>query len=915
MAVLPASPSATASEDATRREKPRYEIPYGRSLRDDSLGSGGVVQRLSLATAPMLAAGILFAGGTLLGRLLWITPGILLTTIILVAGITLLAARLALRCAWPATALAWLLLGMFLAEAHPGPSYQRQLTIIADNGGTHTVLGYVTRTTPVERIDSRWSTSRKKQEHKESIDLQIRAVDGRPIDGGLRASIYAPADVPFPRIHCGDQLAIAVSMRLPERYRDPDVWNSVDWLRRQGIGVIGSAKASAISAMAPGGSGTLSCQLHSIQQDGTARLLAFAKSESTSRLPRFLRLNHEDAGMLSAMILGDRTYLNRQARVGFERTGSFHLLVVSGMHIAIFAGFIFAIAALLRLSNVWATLITIFCSFGYALLTGYGAPVQRSFWMVALFLVGRLFYRQRNSLNAIGLAALSVMAWNPHALTGASLQMTLLSVIAVAGFAMPIASHTFAPYLHGARRLDSVFLDTHFPPRVAQFRVTLRILSAHLEPLIGRRAAKRWFPKAVEALLRVLELLLVSTTIELVMVLPMAVYFHRITLLALPVNILVVPLMAFALPAALIAFAAIVLAPGIAVVPAAAAAALLHTITGIVRLFGSLPAGNIRIPGPGAGAILGSILLLGFAAWAARNSRLPVLLATLGLAAAAACALIPRPLAYRQGVLEVTGIDVGQGDSILVVTPQGKTLLVDAGGPTGEPSSSDTSNFDVGEDVVSPVLWGRNIRRLDAVELTHAHSDHMGGMPAVLRNFRPRQLWVGKNPHFPAYDALLQEAHSLGIEVRSFTAGDSLNFGGVHINVLSPQPDYRPGRRPSNDDSLVIHVQYGHTSALLEGDAQKKSEEAMLPEHLEANLLKVGHHGSSTSTTPAFLAEVDPQYALISVGHRNPYHHPRPIVLERLQDDHVRTYRTDDLGATSFFLNGTSVVADPLMEH
>lgn len=888
-------------------------------ISDDRLADGEPeerpVERLSLATTPILGAGLLFSGGILLAQVIWIDPGILLLAVALSITLTILANRRALRLAWPVLAVTWLLAGLFLAEIHPGPEPQRQLRTIADNGGVHEVIGTITRTTPIELIDSRWSHEKNKQEHKESIDLRIREVDGRPITGGLRASIYAPAHDPFPQIHCGDSLSVEVAMHLPERYRDPGVWNSVAWLRRQGIGVIGSMKASAAGAPRPGGAGTLTCRLHSIQQDGAERLLAYADQTESSPLPRWLRLSHEDAGMLSAMILGDRTYLDRQARVGFERTGSFHLLVVSGMHIAIFAGFIFAIAALLRLSNVWATLITILCSFGYALLTGYGAPVQRSFWMIALYLSARLFFRQRNSLNAIGFAALSVLAWDPHAITGASLQMTLLSVVAVAGIAMPIAAHTFAPYLDGAHSLDRIYLDSHYSPRVAQFRVTLRLIAEHLQPLIGRRAARKWFPASARILLRIAELLLVSSTIELAMVLPMAFYFHRVTLLALPVNILVVPLMAFALPAALIAFAAIMLVPGVAWLPAAVAAALLHIITGIVWLFGSMPAGNVRIPGPGAIAVAAAILLLGFAAWAARNSRFPVLLTVAALAGVTVCALIPRPLVYQHGSLEVAGIDVGQGDSILVITPDGKTLLVDAGGPTGGMEPSSTSNFDVGEDVVSPVLWSLHIRRLDAVELTHAHSDHMGGMPAVLRNFRPKQLWVGKNPDIPAYVALLAEARSLGTKIQSFTAGDSFNFGGTHVHVLSPQPDYRPGRRPSNDDSLVVRISYRQTSALLEGDAQRKSENAMLPENLRSNLLKVGHHGSNTSTTPAFLNEVDPQYALISVGHHNSYRLPKPIVLERLQQDHVRTYRTDDLGATAFFLNGTTVVADPLMEH
>jgi competence protein ComEC len=188
----------------------------------------------------------------------------------------------------------------------------------------------------------------------------------------------------------------------------------------------------------------------------------------------------------------------------------------------------------------------------------------------------------------------------------------------------------------------------------------------------------------------------------------------------------------------------------------------------------------------------------------------------------------------------------------------------------------------------------------------------MGGMPSILRNFRPRVLWVGTNPEIPAYQALLAEAGRLDIPVEAMAAGSSFAFGGAQVDVLAPSTDYTPGANASNDDSLVLHVAYGKTSVLLEGDAQAASEQQMLTEGLHADLLKIGHHGSRTSTTPRFLAAVAPTFAVISVAHHNPYGHPKLEILHRLQDDHVRTFRTDALGATSFYLNGTSVSAQPL---
>jgi competence protein ComEC len=252
-------------------------------------------------------------------------------------------------------------------------------------------------------------------------------------------------------------------------------------------------------------------------------------------------------------------------------------------------------------------------------------------------------------------------------------------------------------------------------------------------------------------------------------------------------------------------------------------------------------------------------------------------------------------------------IDVGQGDSLLVITPDGKTLLVDGGGFGGGPRQT-PQDFDIGEEVVSPALWARGIRHLDAVALTHAHADHIGGLPALLRNFHPDELWVGNNPHVAVYNALLAEAAQLHVRVSTFSAGDAFAFGSTQVNVLAPFRDYLPGAEPTNNDSLVLHVAYGATSVMLEGDAEAPIEQAMLQESgLASTLLKVGHHGSSTSTRPEFLARVAPQWAVISCGLYNRYGHPREDVLKELEDAHVRTFRTDIGGISCFRLDGKTV--------
>jgi competence protein ComEC len=337
---------------------------------------------------------------------------------------------------------------------------------------------------------------------------------------------------------------------------------------------------------------------------------------------------------------------------------------------------------------------------------------------------------------------------------------------------------------------------------------------------------------------------------------------------------------------------------------------------GLVHLFGSLAWGDFRIPSPLLAqsaafcVLLASAVLLAHLA-VSTGSRWPRRTAWIALIAAALAAVAPRPIQHPANALLVEAIDVGQGDSLLLITPDGKTLLVDGGGFGGGPHQA-PQDFDIGEDVVSEALGSRGIRRLDAVALSHAHSDHMGGLPAVLRNFHPAELWVGNNPRVGPYNALLVEAAALHVQVRSFRAGDAFPLGRAQVSVLAPFPCYQPESEPGNNDSLVLHVAYGATSVMLEGDAEAPIEQAMLAEPgLQSTLLKVGHHGSVTSTRPQFLARVAPQWAVISCGLRNRFGHPREEVLEELQAAHVRTYRTDINGASCFRLDGKTAAPEP----
>lgn len=874
---------------------------------------------IRFTSAPLLFAALAFAAGILLAGRFWIEPAWLGLAAILQATLAALALalRTSSRIALLPLAATWLLLGGFAAEMQPRPAPQTALRFLAQNTPV-TVTGTIVRSRPLRRIIShRPFSDRQITEQMQSVDLRVfsAAYPGdppRPVQGGLRLSLYAPDDAVITPLACGDSVTVTATIKPPERYRDPGVWDSPSWLLGQGIGIIGSAKAERLHRDGRTGDRSLACLLHTMQTAASDRFVQFADTPAPRALPGWLTLTHDDAAMLSAMITGDRSYLGSALRTPFERTGSFHLLVVSGLHLGIFAACIFGIGRRLRIGRFPLTAITLALSFAYALFTGFGQPVQRAFAMVALYLIGRLLYRERGRLNSLGFAALCLLILDPHALFDTGLQMTLLTVVAIAGIAIPVMERTSAPFLAASRSINAIGMDTAFAPRLAQFRVTLRFLGEHLEPLISRRPRRtRRAQNALALLVRwgllFFDLCLVSAIIELVMTLPMAAYFHRVTTSGLLVNVLIVPALTLLLPAALLTMLALLLVPHIAWLPAAAGAGLLHSVLAIVRTAGAWRMSEWRLPAPTAVAVATALLLLAFAVWIIRTRhRLAIPATAVMLVAAAACALAPHPMTRHAHMLEISAIDVGQGDSILVVSPDGRTMLVDAGGPTG--GASHAGNFDIGEDVVSPYLWSRHIRRLDIVALTHAHSDHMGGMPAILRNFRPRELWVGHNPPIPAYQDLLAEAASLGIRVRPFSAGDTVPFGEAAVLVLAPAPAYQPGASASNNDSLVLHICYAGHSVLLEGDAEASSEAAMLalpPDDLASDLLKIGHHGSKTSTTAPFLARVAPHLAVISAGPFNSYRHPYWGTLDKLESEGARTWRTDMLGISTFYIDST----------
>src|ERR1700761_7772714 len=264
----------------------------------------------------------------------------------------------------------------------------RTEALLSENGSTVNI--------PSQRIDLRVS----------SLEIIDDTRDTQQSEsGGVRLTMRWPgaSATPPQTFHCGERIRALVRLSPPEVYRDPGTWSRQEYLLDQGITSTASVSIEHVERLGIEPGNFFSCRLSQWQHESSARLLALPGA--MHNFPALLRLSNNDAILLTAMITGDRTLLNPSLRAGFERTGSFHMLVVSGLHLGLVAGFVFWLARKLRTPRIPATLLTIAVACAYALFTGFAAPVQRSLWMVCLYLVGRLFFRDRSVLNTIGFAA------------------------------------------------------------------------------------------------------------------------------------------------------------------------------------------------------------------------------------------------------------------------------------------------------------------------------------------------------------------------------------------------------------------------------------------------------------------------------------------------------------------------------
>ncbi|MGI8812220.1 MAG: ComEC/Rec2 family competence protein [Pyrinomonadaceae bacterium] len=654
------------------------------------------------------------------------------------------------------------------------------------------------------------------------------------------------------------------------------------------------------------------------------------------RLIDNLRANFDapTAGIMIASLLGDKYFVDRETGNAFREGGTFHILVISGVHITFIGGLLFFFAGKFTRRRSLQFIFSAGILWAYTVAVGADIPVMRASLVFTFLAFSRLLDRKSSPLNSLGACALVLLAVRPSSVFTASFQLTFLSVAAIVGIAFPLIGklRAIGKWMPGAAQ--------PFPPSVStglrKFAETLywnetswsieskrQIWSAGLfkSPALDLSL----HPHIRSAAAYLFEGLLVSAIIQVCLI-PLSVYyFHRVSFAGLLLNLWV---------GVLLAFESFAVAAGIAVAAVSQTLAepiirLAETLNAPLLYFPKLFAdsgwASIRLPiYPGYGRVIYVIYFLPviaiavavqrwdpFAVKALSASVTRMRVAPMGFLLAALAALVifhPLSSPKPDGKLHVDFLDVGQGDSAFVTFPNGETLLIDGG---GKPDFRTEGSFQpdvqtIGESVVSPFLWERGYSRVDHLLATHADTDHIQGLNAVAANFAVGDALFGREPSDdPEFAELAAVLAKRGIASRAISRGDATEIGGVRVEFLWPEAESLPNSPSDNDHSVVTMLTFGERRILLTGDIERAAESAIdAGGELNADVVKVPHHGSRTSSTAGFVHAVRPSIAVVSVGKRSRFGHPHPEVIDRWRAAGATVLTTGQNGAISVETDG-----------
>lgn len=570
------------------------------------------------------------------------------------------------------------------------------------------------------------------------------------------------------------------------------------------------------------------------------------------------RLGEPDAAIVAGELWGERGDLAPDLRAEFQETGTVHILITAGLHVGLLAALVVLACGALRFPRTAGCALAIALVWGFALWSGANLPALRAATMISMALLARACGRAALSWNTLAAAAIVICGLMPASVATPSFWLSFTCVAAI--FAC-------APFFE--RLLERV-------------------------PALPARAR--------EAIVLTLATQLGTWPIT-------AAVFLQFSWYGLAANLAIVPLV----PATMLLGAGQLALAWCA--PLAQACAnlngwLLAWMLGVVHLLSTLPSSTVPMtPAPTWCIAAYEAALLAFVPLLRRGAA--TLAVALLLTATNLVVLPPRSITHD---LRITMIDVGQADSILIQTPAGHAILVDAGGRLERgPQTNQSSAERVGEQIVVPLLLRYGIHHLDAVILSHPHGDHVGGCSPVLRKIRVEQIADGGQVYGGhAYHDCLDTAKAQHVPIVQPRAGmEWRTDDSVVLHFIGPQLPFISGKNAINDNSVAFILTYRNFKMLFTGDAGNAAERRFLDEgiDLHTDVLKVGHHGSAYSSSPEFIAAVHPRYAIISVGRHNVFGHPAPSTIETLQRIGATSYRTDQNAAITIVTNGTTLIA------